>query len=189
MQTFAIFLWSAVPHIYLSGLALSPSNSQIHQDYAAKFSNLLHCTSNVDDGLIQCIIHTSAEVDSIYISFDGKRIVSGSKDKTICVWDAETLQQIGQPLTGHSDSVRSVAFSPNGKQIVSGLYDKTICVWDAETLQQIGQPLTGHSNQVTSVAFSPNGKQIVSGSADKTICVWDAETLQQIGQPLTGHSN
>ena len=100
---------------------------------------------------------------------------------------AETLQQTGQPLTGHGDCVTSVAFSPNGKQIVSGSYDNTICVWDAETLQQIGQPLIGH--RVTSVAFSPNGKQIVSGSNDKTICVWDAETLQQIGQPLTGHSN
>ena len=100
MQTFAIPVWSAVPHIYLSGLALSPSNSQIHQHYAAKFSNLLHCTSDVDDVPIQCIIHTTAEVESTYISFDGKRIVSGLMDGTICVWDAETLQQIGQPLTG-----------------------------------------------------------------------------------------
>ena len=124
MQTFAIFLWSAVPHIYLSGLALSPSNSQIHQDYAAKISNLLHCTSNVDDGLIQCIIHTSAEVDSIYISFDGKRIVSGLRNDTICVWDAETLQQIGQPLTNYSKLVTSVTISPNGKQIVSGSANK-----------------------------------------------------------------
>src|SRR5271156_3135714 len=140
MRTFAIPVWSAVPHIYLSGLALSPSNSQIHQHYSAKFSNLLHCTSNVDDGPIQGIIHTTAEVNRIYISSDGKRIVCGLLDATICVWDAETLQQIGQPLTGHSDWITSVAFSPNGKQIVSGSNDETICVWDAETLQQIGQP-------------------------------------------------
>ena len=139
MQTFAIPLWSAIPHIYLSGLALSPSNSQICQHYAAKFSNLLHCTSNVDDRPIQCSIHTTSAVT---ISFDGKKIVSGLSDGTICVWDAETLQQIGQPLTGHSGWVNSVTFSPNGKQIVSGSYNKTICVWDAETLQQIGQPPT-----------------------------------------------
>ena len=116
-------------------------------------------------------------VTSVAFSRNGKQIVSGLYDKTICVWDAETLQQISQPLTGHSDCVTSVAFSPNGKQIVSGSDDTTVYVWDAETLQQIGQPLIGHSDWVTSVAFSPNGKQIVSGSHDKTICVWDAETL------------
>ena len=103
VQNFAIPLWSAIPHIYLSGLALAPRKSQIYQHYATKFSNLLHCTSDVDDGPIQCIIHTTSVVNSIYISFDGKRIVSGLRDGTICIWNAETLQQIGQPLAGHSN--------------------------------------------------------------------------------------
>ena len=123
MQTFAEPLWSAVPHIYLSGLALSPNNSQIYQHYAAKFSNLLHCTSNVEDGPIQSIIRTTAEVNDIDISFDSKRIVSGLTDGTICLWNAETLQQIGQLLTHQWYQVTSVAFSHNGKQIVSGSED------------------------------------------------------------------
>ena len=59
-------------------------------------------------------------MNSIDISCDGKKIVGGLSDTTICVWNAETLQQIGQPLRGHTDGVTSVAFSSNGKQIVSG---------------------------------------------------------------------
>ena len=59
-------------------------------------------------------------VTSVAFSPDGKKIVSGSYDDTIRVWDAETGKEVIQPLEGHSESVSSVAFSPDGKKIVSG---------------------------------------------------------------------
>ena len=125
----------------------------------------------------------------VAFSPDGERIVSGSCDKTVRLWDADTGQPIGQPLTGHTDEVNSVAFSPDGTRIVSGSDDNTVRVWDADTGQPIGQPLTGHTDEVNSVAFSPDGTRIVSGSGDKTVRLWDADTGQPIGEPLTGHTD
>jgi hypothetical protein len=33
--------------------------------------------------------------------------VSGSNDKTVRIWDAQSGKQVGDPLTGHDDYVRS----------------------------------------------------------------------------------
>ena len=62
----------------------------------------------------------------VAFSPDGRYIVSGSNDKTIQLWDAQTGSQVGNPLQGHTDSVHSVAFSPDGRHIVSGSSDWTI---------------------------------------------------------------
>ena len=66
---------------------------------------------------------------SVAFSPDGKRIVSGSTDNTLRVWDAEKGSALGEPLRGHTGLVVSVAFSPDGKRIVSGGIDNTLRVW------------------------------------------------------------
>ena len=65
---------------------------------------------------------------------DGSKIVSGSCDMTIRLWNTETGQPIGQPLTGHEATVTSVAFSPDGSRIVSGSYDGTVRIWDLDEI-------------------------------------------------------
>jgi formylglycine-generating enzyme required for sulfatase activity len=131
----------------------------------------------------------SEEVISVAFSPDGKQIVSGSRDATAKVWDAET-GQLSLTLTGHAHIVESVAFSPDGKRIVSGSFDKAMKVWDAETGQLLHT--TRHANGVASVAFSPDGKRITSGGGSYgkpgEIKVWDAETGQET-LTLKGHSD
>jgi WD40 repeat protein len=51
---------------------------------------------------------------------DGRHIISGSDDKTIRMWDAETGSAVGKPLEGHTGGVSSVAYSPDGRHIISG---------------------------------------------------------------------
>ncbi|KAF8268106.1 WD40-repeat-containing domain protein [Lactarius quietus] len=85
-------------------------------------------------------------VTSVAFSPDGQHIVSGSHDKTICVWNAMTGETVAGPFHGHSGEVTSVAFSPDGQHIVSGSRDKTICVWNAMTEETVAGPFHGHSD-------------------------------------------
>jgi hypothetical protein len=78
-----------------------------------------------------------ASVYSVAFSPDGKRIVSGSADQMLRLWDAQTGKPIGEPLQGHQDRVYSVAFSPDGKRIVSGSWDGTMRLWNAPTLDSL----------------------------------------------------
>ncbi len=125
-------------------------------------------------------------VYSVAWSPDGKRIVSGSGDHTLKVWDAEKGQEVLSPK-GHTSPVMSVAWSPDGKRIVSGSQDNTLKVWDAEKGQHV-LSLKGHASPVMSVAWSPDGKRIVSVSQDRTLKVWDAEKGQEI-LSLKGHTD
>ena len=112
--------------------------------------------------------------------------MSGSHDKTIKLWDAQTGLEL-RTLEGHSKSVASVAFSPDGQRIVSGSHDNTIKLWDAQTGSEL-RTLEGHSDLLGPVAFSPDSQRIVSGSLDSTIKLWDAQTGSEL-RTLEGHSN
>ena len=96
--------------------------------------------------------HTDMVI-SVAFSPDGKRLVSGSLDKTVKVWDAQTGQET-LTLKGHTGGVLSVAFSPDGKRLVSGSEDKTVKVWDAQTGQEI-LTLKGHTGWVEQRGLQP----------------------------------
>ena len=65
-------------------------------------------------------------VASVAFDREGRRIVSGSWDKTVRVWDAASGAELAC-LRGHDDWVESVAFDREGRRIVSGSYMTTRC--------------------------------------------------------------
>jgi WD40 repeat protein/serine/threonine protein kinase len=123
-------------------------------------------------------------VFSIAFSPDGERIVSGSWDNTLKVWDAHNGSEL-MTLRGHKDRVFAVAFNPDGGRIVSCSEDTTLKVWDADSGSEL-MTLRGHEGLVCSVVFSPNGRWIVSGSEDTTIKVWDTDNGSEL-MILHGH--
>ena len=81
-------------------------------------------------------------------------IVSGSTDKSIRIWDAESGDLI-RTLNGHANWVLSVAITSDNKRIVSGSCDDSIRIWNAENGDLI-RTLNGHTNLVCSVAITKN---------------------------------
>lgn len=82
-------------------------------------------------------------VSSVGFSPDDKRVVSGSDDKTVRVWDVDSDEVVAGPFEGHVNSVTSVGFSLDGKRVVSGSGDKTVRVWDVGSDNIVGNVFEG----------------------------------------------
>ena len=119
-------------------------------------------------------------VNSVAFSPDGTRVLSGSRDNMLSLWDAANGYADSAPLRRHSDWVNSVAFSPDGTRMLSGSDDGTMKLWDGATgkLLRVLWLLTGEGADVrltvTSVAFSPDGTRLLSGDYDGTVRLWNA---------------
>lgn len=112
------------------------------------------------------------------VQFDDTRIVSGSSDKTIKVWNIRTNAQWSvQTLVGHSGTVRCLHLE--GKRLVSGSTDKSIKVWDLSTQESWSSiackvTMIGHTETVRCLQVDDD--KVVSGSYDKTLKVWDIKS-------------
>ncbi|CCA76377.1 related to WD40-repeat protein (notchless protein) [Serendipita indica DSM 11827] len=179
-MAFSVPIQDSAPHIYISSLPFSPRKSVLHTEGLKEYMNSLIVTRGLEETfreLPRTLLGHQRSVTAVSFSPDGTRIVSGSWDRTIRQWDAETGQPLGEPLQGHEGEVMAIAFSPDGTRIVSGSSDSTIRQWDAETGQPLGEPLQGHESFVNTVACSPDGTQVVSGSIGRTIQISSSDNV------------
>jgi WD40 repeat protein len=125
--------------------------------------------------------------DSVYcLVWVGKnRIVSGSRDRSIKLWDLEQ-ESSSCILTKvhHEGSVLCLRVSTDMSFLVSGSSDTTCLIWSLPDFTPQNR-LTGHSGGVLDVCII--GNSIVSSSRDASIRVWDRLTGNELRR-LVGHA-
>ncbi|MEU8438473.1 hypothetical protein AB0F18_37400 [Streptomyces sp. NPDC029216] len=113
----------------------------------------------------------SLEVDSL--SDDGATLYTHARGYRpyIRLWDARTLQPVGQDLsTGPvspplSAPERVTAASPDGRLFATVHESQPgyqIKVWDSRTRTQLGVPLTGPPKEIVVLAFTPDGSAVTA---------------------------
>ncbi len=121
-------------------------------------------------------------------SQDGRRLLVGSEDKTLSLWDWKQKSKVAI-LRGHTKGVSSVAFSNDGSKILSGRVLETMILsggadcevreWNARTAKMLAV-WKRHEATVTSVAYSYDGRWIVTGSTDSMILILDSKTKDEL---------
>jgi WD40 repeat protein len=113
----------------------------------------------------------------IATSRDGKRIASGSEDKTVRIWDSET-GQLKFTIDNQDAGVLCLSFSKNGSTVVSGCSDGRIKVWELRDADgaQLLRTQHDHAAQVEDVKVSPDGTRLASSCEEGPVVISDMQT-------------
>ncbi|KAJ3127712.1 POC1 centriolar protein A [Nowakowskiella sp. JEL0407] len=193
LEQFAIPLSECAFQVYWTVIPFTPIRSTFHTLFTknrpnGKYPRLIQANGIATEWspCLSTLEGHSVTVKAVAISPDGDRIVSGSDDQMVKIWDSKTGKEI-RTLQGHTDFVNAVVVTMDGSRIISGSYDKTLAMWDLETGGLI-RTLTGHTHSVNSVAVFNEGTRIVSGSTDKTVKIWDLNSGVVLST-LVGHTD
>jgi len=129
-----------------------------------------HAKKTDHDGLIESIL-------SLAISRDGKFLASGSKDKTIRIWNTDTNKLI-TTFNGHRDAITGLAFRVGTHELYSASLDRAVKIWNCDTLSYVSTCF-GHIAPITDLDCFRKERALTS-SLDKSIRLWKIPEQSQL---------
>lgn len=153
-----------------------------------------------DSSLPRMVIQRGHTFDtsSLAVSPDGKKLITGSYDSTIGIWNLEHGELLRR-IHAHQAQVGSVALSDDGSTILSGSWDGAIRTWDINTGERllsfhVPADNDGYTPAVMFVDFVPGMNLIVAVATHdrhsaathriSLIHTFDAATGEQVGEVL-----
>ena len=109
------------------------------------------------------------------------RVVSGSMDKQLCLWDRSAVKCSN--LVGHNGSISKVQVDASNIA-VSAAYDSSLLVWKLDRLECVQGLFNGHTDAV--MEFAWRNSLAVSGDRVGGLAFWDINRANPLLK-LKGH--
>lgn len=119
----------------------------------------------------------SNSVRGVAFSPEGDRLIAGSRDGVISVFNLDGPESIAKAT--QPGAIYGVAWSNDGLSVASVGSDGGVRVWDAVSLQG-RQSLFGHKGPVYSLRFSPIDNRLATAGWSGDVRLWDIDTGEQL---------
>lgn len=166
----------------VSPLATCGSGSEKSLNWFWLYKQRRRLESNWDNGRYQLFQLPKAEFmdeahdECVYtIQFSGHHLVSGSRDKSIKVWDLNTQRCLRTLKDQHDQSVLCLQFDIAQDVVVSGGSDSFVVIWRFSDGKALKKMTTAHRESVLNLRF--DDRYLITCSKDKTIKIWNMKAI------------
>jgi guanine nucleotide-binding protein subunit beta-2-like 1 protein len=123
----------------------------------------------------------------------GEILVSGSRDKTLIIWNLAEKEDgnYGVPfrsLTGHNNFVSDLTISNDNFYVISSSWDKTMRLWDIRYGTCIKRFASAGDKEIHSVTFSSDNRQIISGGSLRDLRIWNTVGQCKVKNDKNNHN-
>jgi len=115
-----------------------------------------------------------AAVTSLAFSADGRVLASGSRDRTVRVWNTPGGREASAPLDAKAGVV-AIALVPNRSVVAATLDDRRLVLWDYGLQRQVIHFDSPDRSRLKAVAVSSDGRWVAAGGASRRIYVWQID--------------
>jgi WD40 repeat protein len=152
-----------IPHEGVTAMAVNPVSPALYT--ADKDGNIKWWTQDAGSGDFS--ESQGSAINVITILPDGKKMLSGSADGKIKIWDTDSKKLLGTVDAGHKGGVTAIATDPKGKTIFTAGTDGKVKVWDAETKKNVATVEDAHKDGVTAILYLSDKKADEPKKEDK----------------------
>lgn len=116
------------------------------------------------------------KVHSVDWSCDGKRLASGSLDKSVCLFSLRDDRLVKEhTYRGHGDSVDQLVWHPSDPELLATASgDRTVRIWESRSSKAVATINTKGEN--INIDWAPDGKTIAVGNKEDLVSFIDVRT-------------
>jgi len=170
----------------------SPSSTVYVFDYSKHSS---FPTDNICRPQHRCLGHTAEGYGLSWNPNQAGRLLSGSDDNLVCVWDVASgganIKALSK-FTSHGDVVEDVDWHKTQATVFGSVGDDgKLLLWDTrEGLTPVYSVEAAHESDVNCISFHPSNEfLLVTGSTDRTASLWDLRSIKQKLHSFQSHTD
>ena len=127
--------------------------------------------------LLKLFVGHAAPISALTFVGDD-RLVSGSDNGELSVWDVSNGHRLHKLFPSHNKRVACLSSNKRGTQFASVSWDSYVYIWNIQNGRKETE-ITLHPKPVSSVAFHPDGFMLVTGCWDGIVRQWNVATGQR----------